>query len=292
MSEEMHDLIEAYLDKRMKPEEEVAFKLRLKEDEALRDLLVAYRIDLALVQHIQYQAKREKLNRWQPELKENIAKRRGSLLIKQAGLVVASLSLVAVALYWAFPFLPAPKKQPRREAPLSDSLNQVIANKQDSSKDEIAIVEPTERFDRAKIILSYASDAQLDPLLSHQERGAPSDALDSVQQLLADKQIETAKGLLTRLQQQNSPQVLDAAMLLGFYHFQLQQFDEAEPYFQQVSKYPGYYLYRDKAEWFLALSYLAQTKDEALKQLLNEILQNTQHIFYRAAQQLRAKLQK
>lgn len=292
MSEELHEMIEAYLDKRMKPEEEVAFKLRLKEDEALRDLLAAYRIDQALVQHLQNEAKREKLDQWQPELKENIAKSRGSLLIKQVSLIIAGLSLVAVALYWAFSFLPAPKKQPRREVPLSDTLNQVIAHKQDSSKDEIAMVEPTERFDQAQIISTYEGDAQLDPLLNHKERGAPSDALDSVQLLLADKQIKAVESLLARLQQQNSPQVLDAAMLLGFYHFRLQQFDSAEPYFQQVNKYAGYYLYRDKAEWFLALSYLAQTKDEALKQLLEKILQNTQHTYYLAAQQLRAKLQK
>lgn len=292
MSEERHDLIEAYLDKRMKPEEEAAFKLRLKEDEALRDLLAAYRIDQALVQHIQDESKREKLDQWQAELKENITKRRGSLFFKQASLVAAGLSLVALALYWVFSFLPAPKKQPRREAPLVDTLNQVIAENQDSNKDNIALVEPTKRFDRAQIISTYASDAQLDPLLSHQERGAPSDPLDSVQQLLADKQIETAKGLLARLQQQNSPQVLDAAMLLGFYHFQRQQFDGAEPYFQQVSKHPGYYLYRDKAEWFLALSYLAQTKDEPLKQLLAEMLQHPQHSYYGAAKQLLTELQK
>ena len=228
----------------------------------------------------------------QTELKEKKGKRRGSLFFKQAGLVLAGLSLVAVGLYWAFSFLPSPKKQPRREAPLIDTLNQVIAENQDSNKDQIALVEPTKGFDRAQFILSYTSDAQLDPLLSDKERGTPRDALDSIQQLLADKQIETAKGLLARLQQQHSPQVLDAAMLLGFYYFQRQQFDGAEPYFQQVSKHAGYYLYRDKAEWFLALSYFAQSKDEALKQLLAEILQNPQHSYYGAAQQLRNELQK
>lgn len=280
MIEEMHDQIEAYFGKRMTPEEEATFKLRLQEDEAMRDMLMVYRIDQELIYHIQNQSKAKKIKHWQAELLANLNKRYRYLFLITSLFCVGVVG-IALLLYNRKPrptVKPTELKKPEIDTKISPRVD---LNPLKNNKKVLPKIFSTQ--DRKEKLAELSKDAYLESYNQNGQRG-DLNLVDSLYFLLNQSEYTTAKSLFEKIKQEEPASLkLDAAMLLGFSFFKASDYAQAKAYFQLVYDYPDFYYFKDKAEWYLTLCHFALGQDQDVRQILSRILTSSDHPYHSKA---------
>lgn len=316
--EQVFDKIEAYLGGKMSAPDAAAFEAELAADPALADLVKTHRIERQGLEWLVERDLRAKMNAWEREAgqQEPVATLRPTFIRRWRVAGAAALLLLGVFGWWLLrpradiggpppvvtttkPRPPAVTPPPKTARPSSrpptgnPDDDRVAANPKPSTSRPAPSVpppakpqEPAPTPDYPALASSYYRETDF---IQKTGNGAESpgygQALDSYR---SGRYAEVEK-LLKPLVKLN-PNALKTKELLAHSLYQNGRYDEAIPYFRDLSGSKDKSV-AERSEWALALTLLH--KMPAQKTLLNRVLDNILadpgHAFYGKAKELKGK---
>ena len=297
------DNIQNYLDSKMSAAERQAFEEQLATDSSLANEVGVHRLEREMMDILLEDDISDKMQEWQQE-KAQLPKRTNGQW--KWGIIIAGLIGIALLVFY-----------------LSRSDSDTIQNTQPIPTDSIQQKEnlqteekgkeskPTKKYNgpvadseeknskaesgsqnNNKELIAMAEEFGGSPEFAGTFVRSAAEAesqFDSANVFIRDKRYDEAIRMLKTIPNDNPEIFLNARLNLGYLYFLKKNFRAAIPVLSDAANSPDY-LYTEAAEWYLTLSYLGNNQQTQLKESLNKILADADHLYHKQAVKLKARL--
>lgn len=297
------DQIQNYLDGKMSAAERQTFEAQMDTDASLADEVGVHRVEREMMDILLEDDISNKMQEWQQE-KAQLPKRTNGQW--KWGVIIVWLIVIALLLV----YLLRSKSDTTQNTP-SSPIDSIQQKENLQTEEKVEESKPTKKYngpvadsEEKNPKKENGSQNQNRELLAMAEEfgGSPEFAgtfvrsaaeaesrLDSANVFIRDKRYDEAIRLLQTIPNDNPEVFLNARLNLGYLYFLKKNFRAAIPALSYAANNRDY-LYAEAAEWYLTLSYLGSNQQTQLKEHLNKILADADHLYHTQAVQLKARL--
>lgn len=284
-----YNRIERYLLGQMSPEERAAFEAEVARDPALAEQLAIQQREHQALEILVEDHLRAQLKHWAGQY----PLRKPTPWYRQQAIWMAAASLLLLGiLYLAWPSDPKPdtalvqtESPPPPIEPLPAPTTEDKAAIGETPAEDANTESATQRY--IALASRYTERPKFQRIVVRNEQ-APLSYMDSAYLALEKGQYAKAILRLRRIPESDD-HYISAQHLIGEAFFASEAYAKAIPYLQAAANTPDY-LRKSEAEWqwALALLYLANADDS--RRILQRIVKDTTHPYYRKAKQLLTEL--
>ncbi len=285
-----YNRIERYLLGQMSPEERAAFEAEVARDPALADQLATQQREHQALEVLVEDHLRAQLRYWA----EQYPLSRPTPWYRQQAVWMAAASLLLLGiLYLAWPSTQKPNNalvETEKSVPLTEPLTAPALTEDEAAMSEMPAEEAnTESSNQRYIALAtrYTERPRFQRIVVRNEQ-APLSYMDSAYLALEKGQYAKAILRLRRIPESDD-HYISAQHLIGEAFFASEAYAKAIPYLQAAANTPDY-LRKSEAEWQWALALLHLANADDSRRILQQIVKDATHPYYRKAKQLLGEL--
>ncbi len=295
--QELHERIEAYLQQQMSPDQATAFEAAVATDPALAEEVALQQISNRAGVRLAEISLQKKLAQWRTEADLEEVEPSAPSLQTNPWLTIALIILLLAAAFGFWKFgqkMPVDTVQPALMQPVT--LDTPITSKQPiAALPDSPAMPPSDKDQSLLTFAEHGLDSYMNKYAGDITRGrggteSPEDAiLEQADSLLKIKKYTNAVNLLEKIGTVKNFQS-SALKRLAFAHYKLKGYDLAiETYKQYASLTPAN---EEEHNWILCLYLLADYSQQKkpLREILNKMVQDPEHQYYKQAVELNRKL--
>ncbi len=297
------DNIQNYLDGKMSAAERQAFEAQLATDASLADEVGVHRLEREMMDILLEDDISSKMQEWQQEKTQLPQRTNGQW--KWIAMIAGLIGIALLVFYlWRSnapdiqnaPSIPTDSRKQQENLQKEEKVKQSKPTKKYNGpvadSEEKNAKEESRSQNRNKELIAMAEDFGGLPEFAGTFVRSAAEAesrFDSANVFIRDKRYNEAIHLLQTIPNDNPEIFLSARLNLGYLYFLKKNFRAAIPPLSDVANSPDY-LYAEAAEWYLTLSYLGSNQQAPLKEHLNKILADADHLYHKKAVALKARL--